>query len=1028
MPDLNTIPGFAALQALTLGDSRIKIAVLDGPADLDRACFQGAKISRIKPFWQQNLESIDPSYIQLELKIRRLSDEKKALKRTLKKREKQEDNLDESPSSNDNNEQISLLLDSNNEQVLPSDSWQSLAITKIFNGVLENKDALLREQYYQLNTSKQQVTLKSKLPTILDVVPSIAELKIAIVDLEAEIETLQKTIPKPVAKRLNGIFHATGIFGTMFGQPGSPVEGVAPYCTVINIPLFETATIDEALSPLNLAHAFNLALELGVKIIHCAACHPTQTGFAHEMIQKAVKQCQDNNILIVAPSGNNKGEWFCAPAILPNVLAVGMMKDNGQPANYSNWGGQYQKQGILAPGENIIAAQPGTDEPARQEGTSLSAPLMTGISALLMSLQLQRGEQPNAETVRQAILNSAIPCDPQEVAEPERCLVGKLNIPGAYQLLTGENLPASQLTSTTGSEYSQQVRNYYNTMNSVIVQDVGTTYQAGLLVTESDNPACATNLFLAERAGIKPGNYLLDAGCGAGGPAIDIAQNIPDVRIEGITISEEQANTARKLVQQAGLAERIQIHVGDYHELPFADNVFDVVYLFETVGYSYDFSKLFSEVYRVLRPHGILYIKDLFCKKPPLSEQEEQDLGQFDRIYVYKTAQISQTMQAIREAGFEEVKSQTLSQFSTEKFTEAMYNSQKGDSESLTEFGKSHAYEFKALPIYFGEIKAHKPVPVSAISFPVNLSTSELPAISNTPISPDSLSPSNITPSAVSSKVYALGSLGYDFGSEARRDTFKQRMPAVSINRVSILANPYDARQMVDHLELSPAEGKSLIWTLNQELTPIYALEPQKAFASEIYAVFRMLLDGQIQPESSDDYIERVSIPGNLTDRTVELFSGQVVPVLALPNVRGIYGWQVNALVEAAVTTTSPDASEPDSISMRRSLKSFLHRIYYDLRNLGQLDRDRALNFAATNAFQAASTFAEAIDSGMELDSIEVEKSPFCRLNSNCWDVKLKFFDSEDGKRSKRLYRFTIDVANIMPVTLGKVRSWSVPR
>jgi len=40
MPDLITIPGFAELQALTLGDSRIKIAVLDGHADLDRACFQ----------------------------------------------------------------------------------------------------------------------------------------------------------------------------------------------------------------------------------------------------------------------------------------------------------------------------------------------------------------------------------------------------------------------------------------------------------------------------------------------------------------------------------------------------------------------------------------------------------------------------------------------------------------------------------------------------------------------------------------------------------------------------------------------------------------------------------------------------------------------------------------------------------------------------------------------------------------------------------------------------------------------------
>jgi cyanobactin maturation PatA/PatG family protease len=587
----------------------------------------------------------------------------------------------------------------------------------------------------------------------------------------------------------------------MFGQPGTPVEGVAPYCTAINIPLFETATGDEALSPLNMAHAFNLALKLGVNIIHCAACHPTQTGFAHEMIQKAVKQCQDNNILIVAPSGNNKGEWFCAPAILPNVLAVGMMKDNGQPANYSNWGGQYQEQGILAPGENMVAAQPGTDEPARQEGTSLAAPLMTGLSALMMSVQLQRGEQPNAEAVRMAFLNSAIPCDPNEVEEPERCLAGKLNIPGAYQLLTGQPLPSIQPLAAVRPQ---------------------------ITLPTSSNP-------------------------------------IPN-RSEPAVISSSQP-------------------VNEIH-----------------------------------------------------------------------TSAATQLVTA----------SATLVDISS-------------------------------------------PSPAS-------------------PTSPTSLTPSTITPSAVSNKVYALGTLGYDFGSEARRDTFKQGMPAVSMDGVLIPPNPYDARQMVDYLELNPAESKSLIWTLNQELTPIYALEPQKAFASEIHAVFQMLLAGQIQPEESDDYIERVSIPGNLTDRTVELFSGQVVPVLALPNIRGMYGWQVNALVDAAVTTVSPDASEPDGVSMRRALKSFLHRIYYDLRNLGQLDRDRALNFAATNAFQAASTFESAIASGMGLDSIEVEKSPFCRLNSNCWDVKLKFFDPENGRRAKRVYRFTIDVANIMPVTLGQVRSWSVPR
>jgi cyanobactin maturation PatA/PatG family protease len=769
MPDLNTIPGFAALQALTLGDSRIKIAVLDGLADLDRACFRGANLSKAKAFWQTDLEPIEPIYIQRELQIRKLGDKKKALKKALKERKKQD--TDTAP----------VLYVA---EVMPLRSHHPIAT--IFNAVLENTEAPLLEQYHQLKDSKQQqTTLKPEIPADIDY-------KAEIEALEAEIEALQDSIPKPVRDRLSGVFHATGIFGTMFGQPGSPVEGVAPYCTAINIPLFETPTSDEALSPLNMAHAFNLALELGVNIIHCAACHPNQTGFAHEMIQKAVKQCQDNNILIVAPSGNNKGEWFCAPAILPNVLAVGMMKDDGQPANYSNWGGQYQEQGILAPGENIVAAQPGTDEPARQEGTSLAAPLMTGISALLMSLQLQRGEKPNAETVRQAILNSAIPCDRKEVAEPERCLVGKLNIPGAYQLLTGQLLPNIQASA-------------------VVLPQI-----------------------------ILPAN----------------SNSFPDSS-ESAVISASQ----------------------------------------------------------------------------PLNE----------------------------------VYSSTATQLVTASATLA-------------------------------------------------------------DIPPASLSPSNITPSAVSSKVYALGSLGYDFGTEARRDTFKQRMSAVSIDGVLIPANPYDARQMVNHLELNPSEGKSLIWTLNQELTPIYALEPQKAFASEIYEVFQMLLAGQIQPEESDDYIERVSIPGNLTDRTVELFSGQVVPILALPNIRGMYGWQVNALVEAAVATVSPEASEPDNVRMRRSLKSFLHRIYYDLRNLGHLDRDRALNFAATNAFQAASTFESAINSGMGLDSIEIEKSPFCRLNSNCWDVMLKFFDSENSRRAKKVYRFTIDVANIMPVTLGAVRSWSVPR
>jgi cyanobactin maturation PatA/PatG family protease len=281
---------------------------------------------------------------------------------------------------------------------------------------------------------------------------------------------------------------------------------------------------------------------------------------------------------------------------------------------------------------------------------------------------------------------------------------------------------------------------------------------------------------------------------------------------------------------------------------------------------------------------------------------------------------------------------------------------------------------------------------------------------------------------ASSQLVYALGTLGYDFGSEARRDTFKQLMPAFDLGGGTMVpANPYDARQMADYLASDISEARSLIWTLNIELTPVYAIEPKGPFAREAYLALQELLAGQIQPNSSDDYIERVSIPGILSGRTIKLFSGQVVPVIEPQSTRGLYGWKINNLVNAAFAQVQVAEGEANEEAMRRTLDSFLNRIYYDLRNLGTTSQDRALNFAATNAFQATVTFGEAVAEGMELDSITVEKSPFCRLDSDCWDVKLKFFDPENSRRAKKIFRFTIDVSDLIPVTLGEVKSWSSP-
>ena len=71
--------------------------------------------------------------------------------------------------------------------------------------------------------------------------------------------------------------------------------------------------------------------------------------------------------------------------------------------------------------------------------------------------------------------------------------------------------------------------------------------------------------------------------------------------------------------------------------------------------------------------------------------------------------------------------------------------------------------------------------------------------------------------------------------------------------------------------------------------------------------------------------------------------------------------------------------------------------------------------------------FESVLKEQMELDTIEVEPSPVGQPGTDCWDVKLTFFDpSRVFERARKVYRFTINVVDVCPVMVGKVRSWSV--
>jgi cyanobactin maturation PatA/PatG family protease len=262
--------------------------------------------------------------------------------------------------------------------------------------------------------------------------------------------------------------------------------------------------------------------------------------------------------------------------------------------------------------------------------------------------------------------------------------------------------------------------------------------------------------------------------------------------------------------------------------------------------------------------------------------------------------------------------------------------------------------------------------------------------------------------------VFALGVLGYDFGTEARRDSFAQLLQG----------DPHDHKRLADHIRKDPWDAADVTWTLNLDTTPVYALRPQGPYAGHCCDRIIQFLSDQLT-----EGVERVSVPGWIVGST-RLLSGQVVPVID-PVMRGMYSWTTQALVKAACgdppAEQAPAQDKERYAERTRAVGNFLTRVYEELRNLGLTPQERAINYSATNALLISQVYEDALKEGMDLDRVEVERSPICRPESDCWDVKATFFDPRRlHERARKLYRFTVDVSDVVPVMVGGVRSWFV--
>ena len=110
---------------------------------------------------------------------------------------------------------------------------------------------------------------------------------------------------------------------------------------------------------------------------------------------------------------------------------------------------------------------------------------------------------------------------------------------------------------------------------------------------------------IAAKLNLKPGNRVLDVGCGWGGMAIFLARHC-DVSVLGITLSEQQLALAKQRAEAAGVADFVEFELVDYRDLAKRDEQFDRIVsigMFEHVG-APQFETYFRAIAKLLHPDG----------------------------------------------------------------------------------------------------------------------------------------------------------------------------------------------------------------------------------------------------------------------------------------------------------------------------------------------------------------------------------------------------------------------------------------